>query len=157
MSNSVFRQKSLDRVSSPEQLNDYIRVTNPGIWIVLVAVVALLAGFIVWGAVGTLETKLNAAAVSDSGRVICYGREADFSDINANDTVRINKSEYSIAEISDQPISVNEDFTEYVLHIGGLTKGEWVYEVMLNCDLPAGAYEAEIVTDSVSPISFLFN
>ena len=62
MNNSIFRQKSMDRVSSPEQLNDYIKVTNPGIWVVLAAVIVLLLGFIVWGAVGTLETRVNVAA-----------------------------------------------------------------------------------------------
>ena len=41
---SFFRQKTLNRISSPEQLTDYLRVTNPGIWIFLAAVVVLLAG-----------------------------------------------------------------------------------------------------------------
>ena len=35
MSDQIFRKKSLDRISSPEQLNDYIRVANPGIWMIL--------------------------------------------------------------------------------------------------------------------------
>ena len=39
---SPFRQESLDRAKSPEQLDDYIRVSNPGVWMVLGAV--LLAG-----------------------------------------------------------------------------------------------------------------
>ena len=42
----LFRKKSMDRVSSPEQLNDYIRVTSPGLWLVLAAVVILLAGML---------------------------------------------------------------------------------------------------------------
>lgn len=41
---TVFRKKTLDRISSPEQITDYLRVTNPGIWVVLVAVILLLAG-----------------------------------------------------------------------------------------------------------------
>ena len=32
MENKLFRQKSIDRVLSPEQLQDYMRVTNPGVW-----------------------------------------------------------------------------------------------------------------------------
>lgn len=157
MANSVFRQKSIERVSSPEQLNDYIRVTNPGIWIVLAAVVVLLTGFIVWGAVGTLETKLRVAAVSDSGTLTCYVKEADLDRVGTDNRVRIGGSEYTVAGISDLPIAVDGSFTDYTLHIGQLTIGEWVYSVTLSGDLPEGAYEAEIVTDSVSPISFLFN
>ena len=41
---SVYRKASVERISSPEQLNDYLRVTNPSVWIVLAAVVLLLAG-----------------------------------------------------------------------------------------------------------------
>ena len=40
----LFRKKSMEKVTSPEQLNDYIRVSNPGVWTVLAAVVILLAG-----------------------------------------------------------------------------------------------------------------
>lgn len=39
---SPFRQESLDRAKSPEQLDDYIRVSNPGVWMVLGAVQILL-------------------------------------------------------------------------------------------------------------------
>ena len=52
--NGIFREKSLDRVSSPEQLNDYIRVTTPSVWIVLVALVLLLAGMLVWSIFGSV-------------------------------------------------------------------------------------------------------
>ena len=44
MKSQLFREKSMERVSSPEQLNDYIRVANPSIWICLAAVIILLKG-----------------------------------------------------------------------------------------------------------------
>ena len=55
MNNSIFRQKSIDKVTSPEKLDDYIRVTTPSIWIVLIAILILLAGGIVWGVFGEVE------------------------------------------------------------------------------------------------------
>ena len=55
----VFRKKTLDRIASPEHLTDYLRVTNPGIWVILVAVILLLAGIFAWSTVGTLETKAD--------------------------------------------------------------------------------------------------
>ena len=42
MENQIFRKKSMDKISSPEQLNDYVRVSNPGIWMILFAVIILL-------------------------------------------------------------------------------------------------------------------
>jgi len=52
---SIFRQKSIDRISNPEQLNDYIRVTPPGVWLVLAALLILLAGMLCWSILGTVE------------------------------------------------------------------------------------------------------
>lgn len=51
----IFREKSIKRVSSPEQLNDYIRVTSPSVWIVLIALVALLLGMLAWSVLGRIE------------------------------------------------------------------------------------------------------
>ena len=157
MENTIFRKKSMDRISSPEQLNDYIRVTNPGIWTVLAAVIVLLVGFIVWGVVGTLETKVSAAAVSDGENVILYVSEAEIAGVAQDNAVRIDDAEYTVSAIADAPIAVDESFTNYALHIGDLSMGEWVYPVTVSANLPDGVYEASIVTDSVSPISFLFN
>lgn len=52
---SIFREKSIERVSSPEELNDYIRVTTPSIWLVLAATVLLLLGMLAWSIFGTVE------------------------------------------------------------------------------------------------------
>ena len=48
--NNIFRKSSLDRISSPEKLNDYIKVSNPSVWIILGAVAVLLVAVIIWGA-----------------------------------------------------------------------------------------------------------
>lgn len=58
----LFRKKSIEKVTSPEQLNDYIRVSNPGVWTVLAAVVILLAGACVWGVFGRLDSAVQTAA-----------------------------------------------------------------------------------------------
>ena len=55
---SLFRKESVESIQSPEQLNDYMRVTNPSVWVVLIAVIVLLAGMLVWGAVA-VETGMT--------------------------------------------------------------------------------------------------
>lgn len=157
MANSIFREKSLERVSSPEQLNEYIRVTNPGIWLTISAVIILLAGFIVWGVVGSLETKLDTVAVSEDGTTACYVKEAEIEDVARGDVVRLGNKDYTVKEIADEPIAVDDSFTEYALRVGEFSKGEWVYPLTLSDTLPDGVYEASIVTEQVSPVSFLFN
>ena len=59
MNTNLFRKSSIDRVNSPEQLNEYIRVANPGVWLILAAVVALLVGVVIWGVWGTIETTVE--------------------------------------------------------------------------------------------------
>lgn len=157
MQQNIFREKSIERVSSPEQLNDYIRVTNPGVWITLAAIIVLLAGFIVWGAVGTLETKVKTVAVSDGESVVCYVKEDSMTGVAQGKTVRINDEEYTVEEVANEAVAADAGFSEYTLHLGEIDEGEWVYEVKLNGTLPEGSYEATVITDSVSPISFLFN
>ena len=158
MENGLFRQKSLDKVSSPEQMNDYIRVTGPGVWLVLAAVIALLAGLIIWSVLGRLETTVTAAAVAGpDGAVVCYIAEGDLSSVHAGQTVHIGGEDYTLSEIASRPVSVDESFDAYALHVGGLEAGQWVYPAKLDVNLDQGVYEAQVVVDSVSPISFLLN
>ena len=53
----IFREKSLARVSSPEALNDYIRVTTPSVWLVLAAIILLLVGMLAWSVFGTVQAN----------------------------------------------------------------------------------------------------
>ncbi|MCL2839926.1 MAG: hypothetical protein FWE05_04055 [Defluviitaleaceae bacterium] len=45
---NIFRKESLDKMSSPEKLNDYIKVSNPSVWIILGAIAIMLISVIVW-------------------------------------------------------------------------------------------------------------
>ena len=56
MDNQVFRKKSLEQISSPEQLNDYLRVTNPAVWLLLTAVILLLVGVLIWSSVASIDS-----------------------------------------------------------------------------------------------------
>ena len=67
MDQQLYRQKSLDRISSPEQLNDYLRVTNPSVWIILAAIILLLAGLLYWSSVTTIESYVTGTAEVKGG------------------------------------------------------------------------------------------
>lgn len=54
MDKKLFREKNVKRVSSPEELNDYMRVTSPSVWAILISVIIFLVGFTVWGITGTV-------------------------------------------------------------------------------------------------------
>src|SRR5262245_13867787 len=55
----VFRKAALDRLRSPEQLDQLVRATEPKSWIILLATGLLLASAIVWAVAGTLPRRLG--------------------------------------------------------------------------------------------------
>ena len=144
-------------MSSPEQLNDYIKVTNPGVWMALAAIVILLIGVCVWGVFGKLETKLPVAAVSQDGHTVLYVKEDNVASVRENMSVYIGDETYKVTSVGAEPVAVTEEFSEYARHTGELSIGEWVYIVQIDGNMPDGAYKAQIVTDSVSPLYFVFN
>lgn len=157
MKEQLFRKKSMDRISSPEQLNDYVKVSNPSVWMILFGIIILLAGTCVWGIFGRLDTTLTVSAVCADGVTVCYVKESDITDVSEGMTVRIDGTEYKVKSISGEPVQVTTDFQDYALHIGSLQTGEWVYKITVDSDLRNGIYAAEIVTESIAPMSFLVN
>ena len=84
----IFRQNALERITTPEQLTDYLRVTSPGIWTLFAAIIILLGGLLVWSTVGTLETFAEGVAeVKDDQAVIMVTENAG-NEIASGMTVR---------------------------------------------------------------------
>ncbi|MBR4556941.1 MAG: hypothetical protein IKO15_05610 [Clostridiales bacterium] len=130
---AVFRKKTLDRISSPEDLTDYLKVTNPGVWVVLAAVIVLLCGIFVWSCVGTLETKEKASVIVEDHSAIVVLTDSNV--LKEGMPLRVSTEEVTIA-------SVYSD--EYGRLVG---KAEIA--------LPDGTYEGTLITDQTHPIDFL--
>lgn len=58
MQRSIFRKVALERLSSPEQLDQLMRVTNRRGWLALTGFGALLATGVLWGIFGSVSSKL---------------------------------------------------------------------------------------------------
>ena len=56
----IFREKSLDRVTSPEQLDDCIKVTTPSVWLILIATLILIFGVCFWAVFGKIPVNTDA-------------------------------------------------------------------------------------------------
>lgn len=72
MENRLFRQQSMDQVNSPEQIRDYLRVTSPKLWMLIAAVLVLLAGFLAYLSVAekeiTVPVRVKVENVQMDGR-----------------------------------------------------------------------------------------
>ena len=153
----LFREKSLERVTSPEELNDYVKAASPGVWLLLAGIVFLLAVIGVWSVFGRLDTVIRTGAVCRDGTIICYIRETEAGQLGVGMDIAVDGREYAILELSETPQALSADTDAYAMHIGNLAAGDWVYTAAAKTDLPDGVYEAVIVTESVSPMSFLVN
>ena len=137
MEKKLFRQKSIDRVSSPEQLQDYMRVTNPGVWMVLAAVILLLAGILIASITGRIESTMPVTARIENGVATVEVRDAAAGTLKEGMTIRIRDREAKLSAVN----WVTSDAAEATASV----------------DLPDGNYEAVVVTDVITPIRFLTN
>lgn len=154
----LFRKKSLDRVNSPEQLNDYIRVSNPSIWMLLGAIIVLLVGVCVWGVFGHLDTTVEAVGVCVDGVVTCYIQEADISDVSSGCLVSIDGDEYVIEEVAAFSVHFDEAERSSLLPSGTMAAETPVYTASLSApDLADGCYTVSVITRREAPMSFVLN
>lgn len=129
----LFRKKTLDRISSPDQLTEYLHVTNPGIWLVLAAVIILIAGLLAWSVVGTLETEAPVRVVVEDNTAQVIPLEGDT--LSKGMSLYVSDQEFVIA-------SVKAD-----------SYGRSVGQAQIN--FPDGFYDGTVVTEVIHPIEFL--
>ncbi len=59
----MFRKKALKKLSSPEQLDELIKVTTPHGWLALLALCAIVITIVLWGIFGRIPTKVMGQGV----------------------------------------------------------------------------------------------
>ena len=59
----IFRKVALERLSSPEQLDQLVPLTSPIGWAAVVAIAAILAAAIGWSIFGTLPTSVQGSGI----------------------------------------------------------------------------------------------
>jgi len=64
MENQLFRKSALDRISSPEQLNEYMKVAGPGVWFILAGLAVTFAAFFLWGITGSIPETVEVTGTT---------------------------------------------------------------------------------------------
>ena len=158
MSNTLFRQKSMDRISSPEELHDYMRVTSPRLWMILAAIVVLLAGFIVYASTAKMENTVSI-------RVMIENYESGPNEANPDGERYTYVSGTFPLTMKDMirtgmVVRIGQE-TGIISWIGNSAEDDEIYVMFkMNKDylpLPDGECDAELVLESTTPISFLWN
>lgn len=131
---SIFRNQAVEKISSPDLLSDYLRVTNPGVWVVLAVIILLLAGLLVWSCVGTLETTADVKVIVEDHKAEIL--LLDGSSVEAGMPLRVAGQEVKIASVETDKYGRTLCYAELLL--------------------PDGTYDGVVVVQQIRPISFLF-
>lgn len=152
----IFRQKSLERMNTPESLNNYIRVTTPAVWIILIAVILLITGAFVWAASVKLATKtVTGAAVVKNGTAALYLDEEGMDTVAAQMLLIVGEEEFILPELDTRAVRLYELNDAAIMKIIGVTEEEYAYRADFAIDLPNGIYTATIASETRSPLTFL--
>ena len=165
---SIFRKESLDRVESPEQLDQYIRVSKPSAWILVSALLAAAASLLIWGFTGSLPQTITVKGVTaQAGVIYCYVDPADVQESLEGCEVQVTLPDNStmtgrVAEMSSVPYSQEE--------VSEILKRDWVREQLVQsgyvyqlkvetAERPAQdiIVQASIVVSEVKPIAYVMN
>lgn len=131
-------EKNAKRLSSPEQLNDYLHVTNPRIWMLLVAVILLLGGLLLWSGFATVESYATGEATARGGEL----------------TVTFDNVEKASKVQAGMEMEVGDERVE-ILTVGTDTQGNPIASAHAN--IPDGSYEVRVGYNTTQVISMLFN
>ena len=135
---SLYRKESMERIQSPEQLNDYLRITNPTVWVILIAVILLLAGMLVWSSFATIDSVARGTALVENGQMT----------VTFDDDVRAGSVEAGMAVRVGGVSSV-------VKSVGRGENGALF--ALADTELADGIYEAGVTYRQTQVIKLLFN
>ncbi|MBR2531951.1 MAG: hypothetical protein IKE56_04695 [Lachnospiraceae bacterium] len=138
MGETLFRKKSLERISSPEALNDYLHVTSPSVWLILLAVILLLAGMLVWSSAASIDSfATGTAQVTEGTMYIHFDNEQIAENVQSGMTV-------TAGETASRISSIGKD-----------AEGELF--ALAPTSLADGTYPVRVVFKQTQVLSLLFN
>lgn len=137
MAKQIFREKSIERISSPEQLNDYLKVTKPAVWVVLIAVILLLVGMVIWGAFTYIGSRVNGSAKVNNG------------------LMTVNFADNELAENVEEGMTVNVDGEEFTITAVDYEKDGSIV-AQAETDLKDGNYDVTVEYKQTQILGFLF-
>ncbi len=135
---SLFRKSSVDQIRSPEQLNDYLKVTNPAVWGLLAAVIILLAGMLIWASLTYIGSYADGTAQVENGVMTVR-----FEDPQQAKNVEVGMT-VKVGDVSATVFSVGQD------SYGG-------YFALADTTLSDGSYKARVSYKQTQIIKLLFN
>src|SRR5580658_918171 len=96
----IFREAAIDRLSSPDQLDQLVGVTRPIDWLAALAIAVAILALLAWGFLGSIPTRV-------SGEGIVVGSGGKVADAVAAAGGRLNNVDVAVGQLvhQGQPIA----------------------------------------------------
>ena len=161
MNENLFRKESIDHIASPEQLNDYIRVPNPGIWLMISFFLILAAMLIFWAFSANLPLVIQTSGISAADGILCYLPIYEAKSLSLGMKVKINETEGKIQSIYPNPISKEEAAMEIGAYQADMMiQAPWNLKIILSPSTTISNNQflsIKIITDTIKPIDLVFD
>lgn len=155
-SNSLFRSKSMDNISSPEKMDDYIHVTNPAAWMIIVLIIMLLMSGLVISLI-SVDSRQVCYGIKENEELVAYVADSQLTSISNRDTCIVNDVECIITSIDTVPVQAS-GINAYLRELNSNSADDWVYEVVVDAkNFDEGIYKIEFTGEPVRPIDYLIN
>ena len=157
---SIFNKEATERLRSPDDLDRYVRVTSPSVWVALLAIFLLVVGLLSWGFFGSVSTSVSTQAAYSEGELVCLLTSEDVTKVHEGDRAIVGGKHAEVLSISATPLSRDEVAevlgSDYL--VDALMQGDWAYAVVFKTAEqyePGVPYAVSITTERVAPISLV--
>ena len=157
----IFNQKAAEKLRNPDDLDKYVRVTNPSVWVVLGACVALIIGLLAWGVFGTVATSVSTTGTVVDGTALCFLSTEDVAKVNTGDAANVGGVQMVVDTVAPTPISPDEskDELKNSYLVSTLMNSDWAYRVTFSGDTSTledrVPVPVSITTERIAPISLI--
>ncbi len=124
---------------SLDNLNEYIRVIHPSVWLLLIAMLSIVIGIVCWGLFGHIDRTIETTIHVEEGQVLCYVAHADQDDIKEGMKITSVEIQGKIGSLKESNGNID------------------IYTVSEMNEVEEGYYQGKIIVEEISPISFLLD
>lgn len=164
MNETIFRKKSLERIASPDKLDDYLKVSSPSIWLILLALVLALIAAGAWCFFGKMPTTMAGVGIQSGTETLCFIPAEEGSSVEIGMQVQFTSGETAgpvigkVEEVSE-PIPAGEA-AENAGAAWLSLPAQWVCVVTVRLDnetqREGTVYNTQIILDERRPVDLLF-
>ena len=159
---SFFSRKAVGRLQSPDDLDKYLRMPTSGIWISVIACVAILLGISAWAFFGSVADHITLKGVAGMDGIVCF--------VDTDTALRIKEGDFAYVDGVAETVTHVEKWAcdVHIYAYEGLTDleirqmagdTEMVHPVIISDSRKLASktsVQVTITVDEKTPISMIF-